>query len=248
MPRLRLHERLRALSARRDSARFHFLRDYDRLVTVLLKTHRREDAMALAVGGDFQTVGAIECALLRYAGLADEMSLIDFGCGSGRLASALGRQGRPISYYGIDINRTLLDHAKSISPPEFRFALNRTLTVPAPDESADMISAFSVFTHLKHAETYIYLGEMHRVLRPGGRLVFSFLEFASPRHWSIFDDTVDAERSENATHLNQFIERNVIDLWSDRIGFHREAFIGDDEAPWGDPHALGQSVAILVRR
>ena len=58
--------------------------------------------------------------------------------------------------------------------------LNRALYIPAPDACADMVCAFSVFTHLLHTETYLYLEDIRRVLRPGGRLVFSFLEFANP--------------------------------------------------------------------
>ena len=232
--------------AGRNRAKFHFTHSYDRLATLLLAT-RGPKAMAEAVGGEFEIVGATESAVLRYAGLSDGMSLIDFGCGSGRLAAALGREGRSISYYGIDINRAFLEHARAVAPPSFRFALNRTLSLPAPDVSADMVCAFSVFTHLKHTETFIYLQEIHRVLRPGGRVVFSFLEFASPRHWTIFDQSVAADRHGNALHLNEFIERGAIDTWADRLGFRRHAFIGDDEAPWDERGPLGQSIAILSK-
>ena len=39
-----------------------------------------------------------------------------------------------------------------------------------------MILAFSVFTHLLHEESFIYLEDFKRVLKPGGSVVFSFLE------------------------------------------------------------------------
>jgi ubiquinone/menaquinone biosynthesis C-methylase UbiE len=248
MQRSRIYYFMLALSQLRARVKLHFLRDYDRLVTGLLAIHRLDKAMAIAVGGgDFEKIGATQRALLTYAGLTDGMSLVDFGCGSGRTAAALGRYGPRISYFGIDISRPLLEYAKSISPSEFRFTVNRTLTLPLPDQSTDMICAFSVFTHLKHTETYIYLNEINRILRPGGRLIFSFLEFASPRRWPIFTETVENERKGTPLHLNEFIDRSVIDLWASKLGFRRLQFIGDNEAPWGEPRPLGQSIAILAR-
>ena len=232
---------------RRARGEAHFVRDYRRLVTGLLAHHPLDEAMARAVGGDYEQTGAAEYALLRHAGLAGGMALLDFGCGSGRLAAALARQHLPVDYCGIDVEERLLDYARRHAPPHFRFVLNRELRLPAADESADMVCAFSVFTHLLHAETYLYLEDIRRVLQPKGVLVLSFLEFAQPRHWQIFADTVAAERQRAAPHLNQFIERNTIDLWAQKLGFSAPAYIDADAAPWGDPGPLGQSVAILLR-
>lgn len=229
-------------------ANFHFVRDYQKLVTDLLAQFPVDEAMARAVGGSFERFGAIEGAVLYWAGLRDGMALIDFGCGSGRLAWVLGKLSIKLDYLGIDIDQRLLDYAKTKSPPNFRFALSQALSVPAPDASADMMCAFSVFTHLRHTETFLYLRDMHRVLRPGGTLVFSFLEFALPAHWKTFTDTAAAELHGGAPHLNQFIERNAIDVWCEKLGYERVSFIDGTAAPWGEPGALGQSAAILRRR
>jgi ubiquinone/menaquinone biosynthesis C-methylase UbiE len=227
-------------------AEFHFVEDYERVVADLVARYPIDEAMSRAVGGDFEAVGLIERAVVAYAGLRDGHRLIDLGCGSGRLAWALGRAMR-VDYLGIDIVQDLLDYAASRSPPTYRFVLNRALRIPAPDQSADMVSAFSVFTHLLHAESYIYMEDAVRVLRPGGRLVFSFLEFAEPQHWVVFSGTVDSQRHGPVPHLNQFIERNAIDLWCDKLGLVREAFVSGTEAPWGDAAPLWQSLAILRR-
>jgi SAM-dependent methyltransferase len=226
---------------------FHFVRDYRRLVTDMLANFPVDEAMARAVGGQYEHFGAVEGALLCAAGLRDGMSLIDFGCGSGRLAWVLGQLPLRLAYFGIDVDERLLAYAKSKSPPHFRFAVNHALNIPASDASADMVCAFSVFTHLRHTETYVYLRDIRRVLRPGGRLVFSFLEFAQPKHWQTFHDTAAAELHGGPPHLNEFIERSVIDLWCEKLGYRREAFIDGDAAPWGKPGPLGQSAAILQR-
>ena len=225
-------------------AEFHFVEDYERMVADLVARYPLDEAMSRAVGGDFEAFGMVERAVVAYAGLRDGQRLIDFGCGSGRLPWALGRLLQ-VDYLGIDIVQALLDYAASKSPPGYRFVLHRQLSIPAADASADMVCAFSVFTHLLHAESFIYMQDIFRVLRPGGRLVFSFLEFADAQHWHVFDRTVDAQRRNTLPHLNQFIERNAIDLWCGKLGYVREAFVNGADAPWGNAPALWQSLAIL---
>ena len=43
--------------------------------------------------------------------------------------------------------------------------------IPAPDGEADMVCFFSVLTHLLHEESYVYLQDARRVLKPTGKLV-----------------------------------------------------------------------------
>lgn len=223
-------------------AEFHFVEDYEKYVARLIRDYPIDEAMAHAVGGHYAHFGRIEAGLLRALGLTDGMRVVDLGCGSGRLSSELHATTR-ISYVGIDIVQALLDYAKG-KAPGYEFIRHRDLSIPQPDASADMISAFSLFTHLLHAETYLYLQEAARVLKPGGRVVFSFLEFAEPYHWQTFEVTRDQVKSRTADHLNMFIERPVIALWSSRLGMEVERFVDSGERLGGDD-PLGQSVAVL---
>jgi ubiquinone/menaquinone biosynthesis C-methylase UbiE len=217
--RLRAILRLAYFGNRGD---YHFVRDYQRWISYLLARHPHDEAMALAVGGDYERIGEVEFALLRHFGLREGSALVDFGCGSGRLAAAVGRGPLHIDYQGFDIDQRLLDYAKSRSPSHFRFTLNRALTLPMPAAAADFACAFSVFTHLTHAETYLYLQDLHRILRPDGMVLFSFLEFAEPSHWPIFADTVADTQRGTSIHLNQFIERTAIDVWAEKLGYRRK--------------------------
>lgn len=227
-------------------AKFHFVEDYERLVGELIRAHPIDTAMSLAVGGDYERIGAIECEIMRHAGLRDGQSLVDLGCGSGRLAVAVARDLQ-VDYLGLDVVQALLDYARSKCPRHYKFVLNRVLTLPLEAGSVDHVSAFSVFTHLLHAETYLYLEDVHRCLRPGGRVVFSFLEFALPDHWPIFEKTVREQRASMTPHLNQFIERGQITLWAQRLGYASVDFIDGVAAPWPSGQPLGQSVAILSK-
>jgi ubiquinone/menaquinone biosynthesis C-methylase UbiE len=152
-----------------------------------------------------------------------------------------------IDYLGIDVVQSLLDYAASRAPAEYRWVLHRQLSVPAPDASADLAVAFSVFTHLLQAETFLYLEDLRRVLRPGGTLMFSFLEFSEPTHWPVFEATVKAQRKSFVPHLNQFIARDQIAVWARSLGFAAPKFVDSTAAPWGTPGPLGQTIALLTR-
>ncbi|GEP01267.1 class I SAM-dependent methyltransferase [Methylobacterium haplocladii] len=225
-------------------AKFHFVEDYERYVQLLMRHHPIDEAMSIAVGGKYEEIGRVECAIMRHAGLRDGHRLVDFGCGSGRLAVSLAREVQ-IDYLGLDVVKPLIDYARTRCPAAYRFALNPTLTLPVDTASIDYVAAFSIFTHLLHTETYLYLEEMLRCLKPGGMVVCSFLEFAMGSHWEVFTQTVEQQRTSTTPHINQFTERNQITLWAERLGYASVAFIDGSAAPWPSGEVLGQSIALL---
>jgi SAM-dependent methyltransferase len=213
----------------------------------------------LAIGGEFRTMGILEASLVLHCGLPVGGFLIDVGCGSGRLSSQLATRWNGL-YMGIDIVDELLAHARAITPREdWRFVRGDGLTIPEADASADMVCFFSVFTHLPHVETFIYLREAARVLRPGGRIVFSFLEFRIYSHWGVF--ACDVANVGKHQVLNQFVSRDGIERWAKMLGLRIEAVHDGDKPhiPIPEPlefedgrrieqmGALGQSVAVLVK-
>ena len=85
-----------------------------------------------------------------------------------------------------------------------------------------------------------------RALRPGGKVVFSFLEFAAESHWATFLVTIEQRRTQTSPHLNMFIERSVILLWASRLSLEVEYFIDGSHSVDGQ-NALGQTTAVLRR-
>lgn len=197
--------------------KFHFIDDYRALVRDLTSRYPLAEAMSRAVGGSYAALGEVEKQMLIGYGLEASHALVDVGCGSGRLAKALVPHLTTGRYLGTDVVRELLDYASEGCPPSWQFALVEDIRIPYPDNCADFACFFSVFTHLLHEESYCYLLEAQRVVKPGGRIVFSFLEYAY--NWEIFKSTYDvilANRSN--VHLNTFIGRDAIEAWTKHLG------------------------------
>ena len=217
----------------------HFVDDYERYLDNLLSQYPLDEAMSLAVGGDYDRIGVMEADIVAMSGLFDGMSVLDLGCGSGRTATHIAARFPGISYTGIDVVQRLLNYAAKRCPPHFRFVCHHEVDIPLPDGAIDIAVAFSLFTHLLHEETYCYLQELHRVLKPDALLVMSFLEFSREGHWPIFQATVDARKQNARNPLNMFIEEPVLRLWANKIGFTVELI--------DQKHPIGQTIAFLRR-
>lgn len=226
---------------------YHSVAEYERYVTRLIAAHPLDEAMSLAVGGDYERIGDIASDIVVQAGARDGMALLDFGCGSGRVASALSRKVKLERFLGTDVVQALLDYAKTKTPGHYVYKRETGLRFPAEDGAFDMAYAFSVFTHLLQTECYIYLLDMHRVLKPGGLAVISFLELSAPLHWRIFETSAMGVKDGVSSHLDTFIERAQFDAWTDHAGFDVVRYIDGANAVSGN-RALGQSVAIFRKR
>jgi SAM-dependent methyltransferase len=106
-------------------------------------------------------------------------SVLDFGCGSGRLLRLLlPHLAEGALLTGCDIDEPSIRWLREHYPQEVRLYVNdHAPELPEPDGAFDLVCAISVFTHLtRWAE---WLLELRRVLRPRGLLVATVLGRAS---------------------------------------------------------------------
>jgi SAM-dependent methyltransferase len=192
------------------------IRSYRAAIERLFAQHDRARAAELAVGGNYTQLGDLELSLLRRLGLTKTMAIVDVGAGSGRLAAALMRWEFRGSYLGTDISADLISFAREHSAMHYRFQLVDSFSIPEKDETADFICFFSVFTHLLHEESFVYLRDALRVIKPGGLIVVSYLDFAVPDHWEIFERTVDAITADREAVV--FTSQDLWKAYAEKLG------------------------------
>lgn len=210
--------------------RWHSVRSYEALVARLKRRYKgdHDRAMIGAIGATsmetFHAQGDGHVAVLRHHGLRDGMSVYDLGCGSGRTAMALQRSGWIGRYKGADIVKDLVVYLAD-KCPGYEAIVHRDLSIVAPDSSLDIVFHWSVFTHLYSEECFLYMRDTFRALKPGGKLIFSFLELEDPAHHPIFDRRIRAFETRGwSSELDIFLHRDWIRLWAANIGFTDVAF------------------------
>lgn len=109
--------------------------------------------------------------LARYTGsrkvAPDQISLLDIGCGSGRIAHILLQKGYKV--FGIDFSETALARARKRGLDVKRANLDEG--IPEPDHSYDVVWAGDIIEHV--FDPIGLLKDVQRVLKPGGVLIFS---------------------------------------------------------------------------
>jgi len=97
---------------------------------------------------------------------------LDFGCGVGRLTQALAAHFDRVT--GVDIAPSMLAAAGYNSHDNCRFVHNERPDLGVfPDASFDFVYSSIVLQHMPPALALGYVTEFARVLRPGGRAVFT---------------------------------------------------------------------------
>lgn len=190
-------------------------------------------------------------ALLRIHGikLIDIRNVLDFGCGCGRLIRHF-HSSTDAAMHGTDYNRTLVDWCK-LNLPVAVFGKNE-LDPPLPydDSTFDFVYARSVFTHLPADLQQSWLGELRRVLRPGGTLYFSMhgrtlagrLGREDRRRFDNAQLVVTYATRAGENLCSTFASQDYVDRHL-RDGFDRIAFVeGRDELH------LGQDVHLMRRK
>ena len=123
---------------------------------------------------------------LIEAPLPNAPVIVDVGCGQGKSFRLLNEAFRPGRIVGIDFHRpslVLAEDATHSCAVDIELKHGDCARLPLADACADMVFCHQTFHHLVEQEAA--LAEFHRVLKPGGVLLFAESTDAYIRSWVI---------------------------------------------------------------
>ena len=116
--------------------------------------------------------------LSRFADFESAISIVEFGCGTGRFAEEMLRLNNA-SYWGCDVSATMIQLSKKrLATFSERVTLVKSsgdLSLPLPDNSADRFVSNYVLDILSADEIEAVLREAKRILKPDGLLCLTGL-------------------------------------------------------------------------
>jgi ubiquinone/menaquinone biosynthesis C-methylase UbiE len=120
--------------------------------------------------------------------IGDRRPVWDFGCGCGETSRYLRKLGMEIS--GLDLSEKMLREARA-KHPRINFRRGNILDLKFKDNSIAGIVAFYAIVHFTKDQVRKALGEMFRVLVPGGLLLITY---------HIGDETI---------HMEEFLGKKI---------------------------------------
>jgi ubiquinone/menaquinone biosynthesis C-methylase UbiE len=132
------------------------------------KGHTYDRHAGTTFGGMYGRVAADVAAAAPPGG-----TVLDAGCGSGRLVMEIAKRRPDLQIHGIDLERGMVDVASQHAQREglgdrVRFTAVDLAKLPLPDNSIDMVVSTASLHHWTDVGAVI--GSLNRVLRPGGHI------------------------------------------------------------------------------
>lgn len=130
-------------------------------------THGTSGRVAIAEAGRFAAV------VNRYAEatgrpVGESTRVLDFGCGWGRMLRMFLNRVDSRNLHGVDVRAESVALARRLNRFSRFTSVEGLPPAPFADGAFDLVIAYSVFSHLSEFASRAWIGEIARLLEPGG--------------------------------------------------------------------------------
>ncbi|HEY2498365.1 MAG TPA: methyltransferase domain-containing protein [Candidatus Angelobacter sp.] len=177
---------------------------YSRIVLPKYLLNRNSVQLVLEMVGDCDIDGKV---------------ILDVGCGRGGTVSVLSKFFKPASLTGMDLSPVAVSFCRNTHKgPTLSFQEGDAESLPFED------SSFDIITNVESSHSYPlienFYSEVHRVLRPGGR--FLYTDILSTKQIAALDEI--QRHLEMKLELERDISNNVLRSCDEIAAFRRPAF------------------------
>lgn len=163
--------------------------------------------------------------ILRELGDAGAAHILDIGCGTGKLAHRLITHHRDARVFGIDLCESMVQAAQHhiVSEPRVHLTVADSEHLPFARNSFDYLTCSNSFHHYPSQAAAVE--EMHRVLKPGGRLFLTDGYRDKLYGYFIYDVAVTRMEGGNVHHASAaefrhlFVDAGFVDIQQSIVRF-----------------------------
>jgi ubiquinone/menaquinone biosynthesis C-methylase UbiE len=177
--------------------------------------------------------------LVEQAALEPHFKVLDVGCGTGTLAVMIKQRYPTVDVVALDPDQKALARAQqkcARAGTTIQFDRGFSDTLPYDRGIFDRVFSSMMFHHLRRSERETTLREIHRVLKPGGRLEFLDMVSAGRQGQGFLARILHPPKQ-----LDQNADARLLDLMS-RAGFLAARRVADRNTIVG-PVGFYQAVA-----
>ncbi len=171
-------------------------------------------------GGDASSAEEI---VSRYVApnLTPGAKVLEIGCGGGRFSERLAALGGALVC--ADVSPEMLERARARLDGKKGVAFQRISGFGLHEFDPgvfDIVFSFDAFTRYPMEEAYSCLGEVRRVLSPGGKGFIRFANLSSPEGWQRFAEAAPFRRGRTDSGIRAgFLTWEIVELFMASLGF-----------------------------
>jgi SAM-dependent methyltransferase len=175
------------------------------------EVHSMVHGWVTEIGGSYYLADMVYDALREIDRIpGDGARVLDFSCSSGRVVRPLAAALPEVRWHGCDPNAPAIDWMREHVPAVGVQVTPKTPPLAFEDASLDLVFAISVWSHYSARGALTWLGELQRVVRPGGHVLLTTHGLQACVWFTINQNPVIAEKVGN-----DWIARSVRRLTED---------------------------------
>jgi SAM-dependent methyltransferase len=137
-----------------------------------------------AAGGLYEADLVVDALASAGVEMGEIQTVLDFGCSSGRVVRVLAAAYPELHWQGCDPNGPAITWATQNLPGIEFFTSGNEPPLARADSSLDLAYAISIWSHFEPRLGLRWFEEMHRLVRPGGYLVWTTHGPTSVAHYA----------------------------------------------------------------
>lgn len=159
---------------------------------------------------------ALSEALSRVGRPAEEIALLDYGCGDGKyFAHLVGKRGlSAASVHGLEVAARRVERCHEIGWANAQL-LHPGSRLPYADGTFDIVNMMEVIEHIPIEQGRATIRELRRVLKPEGVMLISTPNYPIKRFYDLSDAVFHRKWNrlrDDPTHVTRFTDARLRDL------------------------------------